>query len=195
MEGDQHRVNLTSSHLPNSTLVFGIVDGFNFTNLEYYNYLTPNQPYQPYVYDHFRWEHCGALGYPIARSEAMFKSTDLHDNLALQAARTVANLLSDDTASSDDAAFTGETSHGASTAHGESSVSHHAGHQHSDSTDGHKYADGHSGYDHQRKDNPEDDDDSVPTDEQAMQPHIVMITLDDVGMNDLDLEEVLRGVF
>merc|ERR1719230_682914 len=74
-------VETCEGHLPNNTLVFGLVDGFNFTNLEYYNYLTPNQPYLPYVYDHFRWEHCGAVGYPIANAESKFTNTDLHEGL------------------------------------------------------------------------------------------------------------------
>ena len=43
-------------HNANDTLIFGLVDGNNFTNLEYYNYITPDQPYTPYIYDHFRWE-------------------------------------------------------------------------------------------------------------------------------------------
>jgi len=52
-------------HQANDTLVFGLLDGFNFTNLEYYNYLNPTQPHTPYVYDNFRWPHCAALGHRI----------------------------------------------------------------------------------------------------------------------------------
>ena len=54
-----------SGHEADGTLPFGDVDGFSFTNQEYYNYLDPSEGNTPYVYDSFRWSHCESLGHRI----------------------------------------------------------------------------------------------------------------------------------
>jgi hypothetical protein len=50
-------------HHKADTLVFGAIDGNDFTNREYYDYLNPKLSNLPYVYDDFKWNHCTALGY------------------------------------------------------------------------------------------------------------------------------------
>uniref|UniRef100_A0A7S2HGD6 Tyrosinase copper-binding domain-containing protein n=1 Tax=Octactis speculum TaxID=3111310 RepID=A0A7S2HGD6_9STRA len=60
--------SVCKGHNEDDNLLFGPVDGFNFTNVEYYSYLSPKYPHTPYVYDNFRWEHCAKAGYPIRRS-------------------------------------------------------------------------------------------------------------------------------
>ena len=48
-------------------LVFGEVDGNDFTNEEYYSYLNPKSNNLPYVYDNLKWDHCKVLGYDIEK--------------------------------------------------------------------------------------------------------------------------------
>ncbi len=55
-----------SGHNKDDKLSFGIIDGHDFTNSEYYDYMDPNLDNLPYVYDNFEWKHCEALGYDIA---------------------------------------------------------------------------------------------------------------------------------
>ena len=50
-------------HHEGDKLVFGQVDGNEFTNGEYYDYMNPKVNNLPYVYDNFHWEK--ALGYDI----------------------------------------------------------------------------------------------------------------------------------
>ncbi len=52
-------------HHEGDKLVFGQVDGNEFTNGEYYDYMNPKVNNLPYVYDNFHWDHCKALGYDI----------------------------------------------------------------------------------------------------------------------------------
>jgi len=52
-------------HYAEDALVFGSVDGRNFSNLEYYRSLNPINPHTPYVYDNFHFDHCSRLGYDI----------------------------------------------------------------------------------------------------------------------------------
>jgi hypothetical protein len=52
-------------HHESDALVFGAVDGNDFTNAEYYEYLNPKSNNLPYVYDNFKWDHCKDLGYDI----------------------------------------------------------------------------------------------------------------------------------
>lgn len=65
--------NLDSDHCvghhPDDMLVFGDVDGFTFTNLEYYTYISPKTPFTPYVYDNFEWPHCEKLGIHINKAD------------------------------------------------------------------------------------------------------------------------------
>jgi hypothetical protein len=54
-----------TGHADTDTLVFGDIDGYSFTNGEYYSYLDPSKAYTPYVYDNFEWEHCDDIGISI----------------------------------------------------------------------------------------------------------------------------------
>lgn len=64
-----------SGHQEGSKLVFGAVDGNDFTNKEYYDYISPKFSYLPYVYDNFNWDHCKELGYDIYALVADSKSS------------------------------------------------------------------------------------------------------------------------
>ena len=52
-------------HYSGDVLPFGFVDGYNFTNEEYYDYLDPLKSNLTYVYDNFEWQHCSDIGVHI----------------------------------------------------------------------------------------------------------------------------------
>jgi len=66
-----------SGHHEHDSLVFGAVDGYEFTNREYFEYLNPKKASLPYVYDNFQWKHCEALGYDIA-DRKWWNGTQVH---------------------------------------------------------------------------------------------------------------------
>jgi hypothetical protein len=52
-------------HHATDKLAFGEVDGNDFTNKQYFDYLNPTSNNLPYVYDNLKWDHCKVLGYDI----------------------------------------------------------------------------------------------------------------------------------
>lgn len=54
-----------SGHYEDDMLLFGAIDGNKFTNVEYYSHLDPRKNELAYVYDHFEFDHCTAVGIDI----------------------------------------------------------------------------------------------------------------------------------
>jgi hypothetical protein len=52
-------------HYADDKLVFGPVDGADFTNIEYFAHISPLSDHNTYVYDNFIWGHCEEAGSPI----------------------------------------------------------------------------------------------------------------------------------